>query len=255
MKKILAILIVAMFVLAGVSALAENGTLTLASNYAFAPYVYVDDENSEYTGIDVQIAKVVLGEMGYDIQYEDMEFGAIVIGVQKGKYDIGCGAITITEERKANVDFSIPYESAVQQVVVKADSELNTMEAVRAAADTILVGVQQDTTGQFYVEDDLCAANPSNCKPYKTAADAVQALKSGQIDVVVVDDGPAQEFLAEDDTLIMFVSDCAPEEYGFCFAKGSELLEPFNEVLQAKIDDGTVAAIFEQFKSAEEDAE
>ena len=68
MKKLLAITIAAMFILAGISAIAENGTLTLASNYAFAPYVYVDDENSEYTGIDVEIAKAVLGEMGYDIQ-------------------------------------------------------------------------------------------------------------------------------------------------------------------------------------------
>ena len=249
MKKILAILIVAMFVLAGVSALAENGTLTLASNYAFAPYVYVDDENSEYTGIDVQIAKVVLGEMGYDIQCEDMEFGAIVIGVQNGKYDIGCGAITITEERKQNVDFSIPYESAVQQVVVLADSELADMAAVRAAADGILVGVQQDTTGHYYVADNLCAGNPDNCQPFATAADAIQALKSGRIDVVVVDDGVAKEFLADDDSLMMFVSDCPPEEYGFCFAQGNPLLEEFNTVLQAKLDDGSVAAIFAEFKS------
>ena len=253
MKKIIAILIAAMFILAGFAALAENGTLTLASNYAFAPYVYVDDENSDYTGIDVEIAKIILGEMGYDIQCEDMEFGAIVVGVQQGKYDIGCGAITITEERKQNVDFSIPYESAVQQVVVKADSELNTMEAVRANAADILVGVQQDTTGHYYVADDLCAEAPDNCKPYKTAADAIQALKSNQIDAVVVDNGPAQEFLADDDSLVMFVSDCAPEEYGFCFAKGSELLEPFNEVLQAKLDDGTIDAILTEFKSAVEE--
>ena len=250
MKKIFAMLIVALMILSASAALAENGTLTLASNYAFAPYVYVED--GEYTGIDVEIAKLVFGELGYDIQCEDMDFGAIVTGVNQGKYDVGCGAITITEERKNSVDFSTPYETAIQQVVVKADSEWNTMEAVRAAADKLLVGVQQDTTGHYYVADDLCAANPDNCKPYKTAADAVQALKSGQIDVVVVDNGPAQEFLAEDDTLAMFVSDCAPEEYGFCFAKGSELLEPFNTVLQAKLDDGTIDAIIAEYKSAAE---
>ena len=253
MKKILAILIAAMFILAGISAVAENGTLTLASNYEFAPYVYV--EGGEFVGIDVDIAKAVFGELGYDIQCENMEFGAIIVGVNAGKYDVGCGAITINDERKQNVDFSIPYESAVQQVVVLAGSELADMDAVRAAADSILVGVQQDTTGHYYVADDLCANNPGNCKAYKTAADAVQALKSGQIDAVVVDDGPAKEFLADDDSLVMFVSDCAPEEYGFCFAKGSELLEPFNEVLQQKLDDGTVAAIFEKYKSAEEAAE
>lgn len=253
MKKIIAMLIVAMLALSCCAALAENGTLTLASNYAFAPYVYVED--GAYDGIDVAIALVVLGEMGYDIDPQDMDFGAIVTGVNQGKYDVGCGAITITEERKNSVDFSIPYETAIQQVVVKADSEWNTMEAVRAAADTLLVGVQQDTTGHYYVADDLCANNPDNCKPYRTAADAVQALKSGQIDVVVVDNGPAQEFLAEDDSLMMFVSDCEPEEYGFCFAKGSPLLEEFNAVLQAKLDDGTIDAIIAEYKAAAEAAE
>ena len=79
----------------------------------------------------------------------------------------------------------------------------------------------------------------------------VELLEQGR-DVVVVDNGPAQEFLAEDDTLAMFVSDCAPEEYGFCFAKGSDLLEPFNTVLQAKLDDGTIDAIIAEYKSAAE---
>ena len=253
MKKIIAALVAALLALACFAAIAENQVLTLASNYEFAPDVYM--ENGEFTGIDVDIAKVVFGELGYDIECVNMEFGAIITGVNAGKFDVGCGAITITDERKANVDFSIPYESAVQQVVVLAGSDLADMEAVRAAADNILVGVQQDTTGHYYVADDLCVNNPGNCKAYKTAADAVQALKSGQIDAVVVDDGPAKEFLANDDTLVMFVSDCPPEEYGFCFALGSELVEPFNAVLQEKIDDGTVAAIFDKYKSAEEAAE
>ena len=252
MKKFLALALAALFLLSGLAALAENGTLTLASNYAFPPYVYVDDDTSEFTGIDVEIAKVVLGELGYDIDPQDMEFGAIVVGVQAGKYDIGCGAITITEERKQNVDFSIPYETAIQQVVVLADSELNTMEAIRAA-DGILIGVQQDTTGHYYVEDDLCADNGNTVMPYKTAADAIQALKSGSIDAVVVDNGPAQEFLATDESLLMFTSDCPIEEYGFCFSKdNADLTAAFNEVLQAKLDDGTVDAILTKFKSEAE---
>lgn len=255
MKKTLAILIAAMFILTGFAAIAENGTLTMATNVAFPPYEYYDDATGEATGIDVEIVKLVAAELGYDVQVEDMEFGAVIVGVQQGKYDIGAGAITITEERKNMVDFTTPYESAIQQVVVLADSELNSMDAIRAA-EGIVIGVQQDTTGHYYVQDDLCADGTKTVNPYLTGATAIQALKSGAIDAVVIDNGPAQEFVADDDSLLMFVSDCPPEEYGFCFAKeNAELCAAFNEVLEAKLADGTVADILAQFKSEEAAAE
>ena len=250
MKKIIALMIAAMFILAGFAAIAENGTLSIATNCAFPPYEYYDDATGEPTGIDVEILKLICGELGYDVQMEDMEFGAIITGVQQGKYDIGFGAITITEERKNMVNFSVPYETTIQQIVVLADSELSSMDAVRAA-DGIVIGVQQDTTGHYYAQDDLCADNGNTVNPYMTAATAIQALKSGAIDCVVVDNGPAQEFLADDDSLAMFTSDCPPEEYGFCFAKDNALLDDFNAALQAKLDDGTIAAILAEFKAAE----
>ena len=251
MKKIIALAIVAMFLVSGFAALAE-GTLTMATNCAFPPYEYYDDETGEPTGIDVEIVKMIAEELGYEFKMEDMEFGSIITGVQQGKYDLGAGAITITEERKQSVNFTTPYETAIQQVVVLADSELNSMEAIRAA-EGIVIGVQQDTTGHYYVQDDLCADGKKSVNPYPVAATAIQALKSGAIDAVVVDNGPAQEFVAGDESLLMFLSDCAPEEYGFCFAKeNTELYEAFNAVLEAKLADGTIDAILTKFKSEAE---
>ena len=252
MKKIIAILIAAMFVLTGFAALAENGTLTMATNVAFPPYEYYDDETGEPTGIDVEIVKLVAAELGYDVVVEDMEFGAVIVGVQQGKYDIGAGAITITEERKNMVDFTTPYESAIQQIVVLANSDLADMDAIRAA-EGLVIGVQQDTTGHYYAQDDLAASNGNTVNPYLTGATAIQALKSGAVDCVVIDNGPAQEFVADDAELAMFVSDCPPEEYGFCFAKeNADLTAAFNEVLEAKLADGTIDAILTEFKSAAE---
>ena len=250
MKKLIALVIVAMLALSAFAALAENGTLVMATNCAFPPYEYY--EGSEPTGIDVEIVKLIAGELGLEFQMEDMEFGAIITGVQQGKYDVGAGAITITEERKQNVNFTTPYETAIQQVVVLADSKLNSMEAIRAA-DGIVIGVQQDTTGHYYVQDDLCANNNNKVNPYPVAATALQALKSGAIDAMVVDNGPAQEFVAGDESLLMFVSDCPPEEYGFCFAKeNTELFEAFNAKLEEKLADGTIEAILTKFKSMAE---
>ena len=250
MKKLIALVIVAMLTLSAFAALAENGALVMATNCAFPPYEYY--EGSEPTGIDVEIVKLIAGELGLEFQMEDMEFGAIITGVQQGKYDVGAGAITITEERKQNVNFTTPYETAIQQVVVLADSKLNSMEAIRAA-DGIVIGVQQDTTGHYYVQDDLCANNNNKVNPYPVAATALQALKSGAIDAMVVDNGPAQEFVAGDESLLMFVSDCPPEEYGFCFAKeNTELFEAFNAKLEEKLADGTIEAILTKFKSMAE---
>lgn len=250
MKKLIALAIVAMFLLSGFAALAEKGTLVMATNCAFPPYEYY--EGSEPTGIDVEIVKMIAEELGYEFQMEDMEFGSIITGVQQGKYDVGAGAITITEERKQSVNFTTPYETAIQQVVVLAGSELNSMEAIRAA-EGIVIGVQQDTTGHYYVQDDLCADGKKTVNPYPVAATAIQALKSGAVDAVVVDNGPAQEFVAGDESLAMFLSDCPPEEYGFCFAKeNTELFEAFNAVLEAKLADGTIDAILTKFKSEAE---
>ena len=250
MKKLITLVIVAMLALSAFSALADNGKLVMATNCAFPPYEYY--EGSEPTGIDVEIVKLIAGELGLEFQMEDMEFGAIITGVQQGKYDVGAGAITITEERKQNVNFTTPYETAIQQVVVLADSKLNSMEAIRAA-DGIVIGVQQDTTGHYYVQDDLCAGKNNTVNPYPVAATAIQALKSGAIDAVVVDNGPAQEFVAGDDSLLMFVSDCPKEEYGFCFAKeNTELFEAFNAKLEEKLADGTIDAILTKFKSEAE---
>ena len=250
MKKLVSLIIVAMLALTAFAALAENGTLVMATNCAFPPYEYY--EGSEPTGIDVEIVKLIAEELGYEFQMEDMEFGSIITGVQQGKYDVGAGAITITEERKQSVNFTTPYETAIQQVVVLADSELNTMDAIRAA-EGIVIGVQQDTTGHYYVQDDLCADGSKTVNPYPVAATAIQALKSGAVDAVVVDNGPAQEFVADDDSLLMFLSDCPPEEYGFCFAKeNTELFEAFNAVLEEKLADGTIDEILTKFKSEAE---
>ena len=250
MKKLIALVIACMLMLSGVSVLAEE--LVMATNCAFPPYEYYDDETGEPTGIDVEIVKMIAEELGYEFKMEDMEFGSIITGVQQGKYDVGAGAITITEERKQSVNFTTPYETAIQQIVVLADSELNSMDAIRAA-DGLVIGVQQDTTGHYYAQDELCADNGNTVNPYPAAATAIQALKSGAVDCVVVDNGPAQEFVADDESLLMFLSDCPPEEYGFCFAKeNTELFEAFNAKLEEKLADGTIDALLTKFKSEAE---
>lgn len=251
MKKIIAMILVALFAFAGMSAMAD--TLTMATNCAFPPYEYYDDETGEPTGIDVEIVKLVCEKLGYDMKVEDMDFGSVIASVATGKFDIGAGAITITEERKQSVDFTSPYEITVQQIIVKEDSAIASAADLTAEGAAWSIGVQQDTTGDLYASG-LEQNGGITVQRYKTGTDAVIALTSGKIDAVIIDNGPALAYVSKYEGLKMFASDCDSEEYGFCFAKdNTELFNAFNEQLNALIEDGTVNEIIAKFNAMMEE--
>ena len=227
---------------------ASKGKLTMATKVDFPPYEYYDDETGEATGIDVELVKMACEKIGYEVEVVDMDFGSVVSGVATGKYDIGAGAITITEERKQSVDFATPYETTVQMIITLKGSELTEGAQLEAEGASYKIAVQQDTTGDYYASD-LETAGKATVERYKSAADAVLALTSGKVDCVVVDGGPAAEFVARDDTLTTFESACTKEEYGFCFAKdNTELFEAFDAALKEMLADGTVDAVFAKYK-------
>lgn len=254
MKKTLAIVLcivmcAALLAACGSSAkpaAAEEKTLIVATNVAFPPYEYY--ENEKAVGIDIDIMQAICDKLGYKMQVDDMEFGSIIIAVQTGKADVGAGGLTITEERKQSVDFATPYETTVQMIITLKGSELTEGAQLEAEGASYKIAVQQDTTGDYYASD-LETAGKATVERYKSAADAVLALTSGKVDCVVVDGGPAAEFVARDDTLTTFESACTKEEYGFCFAKdNTELFEAFDAALKEMLADGTVDAVFAKYK-------
>lgn len=251
MKKIIAMILVAMFALAGI-AMAEEKVLTIATNVAFAPYEYYDvNENGDEVamGIDIEIVEMICAEMGYKTEVKDMDFGAVVSGVAEGKYDIGVGAITITPERKQSVNFTDAYEVTVQQVVYKEGGAIVDVASLNAAED-FEIGVQQDTTGDFYATDTFEAAGKAEVKRYKTGIEAIMDLNNGKIDCVIIDNGPALAYASMYEGLALFASECDSEEYGFCFNKEDvELFEQFNAILKTKLEDGTVAEIIAKYNA------
>lgn len=249
MKKIIAMILVALFALAGV-AMAEEKVLTVATNVAFAPYEYYDtNENGddEATGIDIEIVKLICGELGYQVEVKDMDFGAVVSGVAEGKYDIGAGAITITEERKKSVSFSDPYEITVQQVIVKEGGEIVDVATLNAA-ENFKIGVQQDTTGDFFSTETYEDAGKAEVKRYKTGIEAIMDLNNGKLDCVIIDNGPAKAYASMYEGLSMFASECDSEEYGFCF-NDEELCAAFNEILKTKMEEGVIDEIIAKYNA------
>ena len=258
MKKTLAIVLcivmcAALLAACGSSAkpaAAEEKTLIVATNVAFPPYEFY--ENEKAVGIDIDIMQAICDKLGYKMQVDDMEFGSIIIAVQTGKADVGAGGLTITEERKQSVNFTDSYATGIQAVIVTEDSAIASVDDLYA--DDVVIGVQQDTTGDIYASDTVenGGYGKDNVVRYKTGADAVQALKTGKVDAVIIDNEPAKNFVKANEGLSILNGDWVKENYAIAIAKdNTELLEKVNGALKELIADGTVKAIIDKYIPAE----
>ena len=248
MKKILAMVLVCMLVLTG-AAFAE--TLKMGTNAAFPPYEYYDDETNDIVGIDAEVAAAICEKLGYDLEIVDMDFDSLIPAVANGKIDMVLAGLTVTEERKQNVDFTSPYATGVQVVIVKEDSPITSVDDLFAEGANHKIGVQQGTTGDLYCTWDIADEGLGSVEPFKTGTDAVLALTSGKVDCVVIDNEPAKNFVAANEGLKILETEYITEDYAIALAKGSELTEQINTALEELIADGTVQSIIDKYIVAE----
>ena len=219
--------------------------LKVATNVAFPPYEFYDNEKA--VGIDVEIIQAICDKLGYTMDLSDMEFGSIITAVAAGKVDVGFGAITITEERAKSVHFTTSYATGIQAIIVTEDSPITGVDDLYA--DGIKIGVQQDTTGDIYATGDF---GEDHIARFNKGADAVQALLTGKCNAVIIDNSPAETFVAQNAGLKILPTVYAEEAYGFELSYDNEAL--YNEVngaLEALIADGTVQAIVDKYISAD----
>ncbi len=222
----------------------QAGKLVMATNAAFPPYEYVEGGN--YEGIDVEIAGKIAEKMGLELVIEDVDFDSIIAGVQSGKYDMGMAGMTVTDERKQSVNFSETYATGIQAVIVAEDSSITSVDDL--SSDT-KIGVQQGTTGDIYASDDY---GESAVTRFKTGTDAVQALSTGKIDCVIIDNEPAKAYIAANEGLKALETTYVEEEYAICTAKDNEgLLNGINDALKELKSDGTIDAIVEKYINSE----
>ena len=228
---------------------ASKGKLTMATNVDFPPYEYYDDETGEATGIDVELVKMACEKIGYEVEVVDMDFGSVVSGVATGKYDIGAGAITITEERKQSVDFATPYETTVQMIITLKGSELTEGAQLEAEGASYKIAVQQDTTGDIYSTEDF---GEDRVVRYKTGNEAVMALSSGKITAVIIDNEPAKAYVAANEGLKILETTYADEDYAICVSKeNDELKEAIDNALKELIADGSLQKIVDKYIPAD----
>ncbi len=226
----------------------EDNVLVMATNAAFPPYEYV--ENGEIVGIDAEICAAIAKELGMEFRIEDMEFDSIISAVQSGKADVGVAGMTVTEDRLKSVNFSTPYAKGVQVVIVTEDSAITSVDDLFAGGYKI--GVQQGTTGDLYSTWDLEDEGLATVDRYNKGADAVQALVSGKVDCVVIDNEPAKAFVEANDGLKILDTEYAVEDYAIAISKkNTKLLEQINAALEKLTADGTIPAIIEKYIPSE----
>lgn len=226
---------VAMLAACGGSA-KKDSTITFGTNAEFAPFEFVAANGviDQYDGIDMAIAKQIGDETDKTAKIENMEFDSLLLALQNGQVDAVIAAMTITDERKEEVNFSVPYYTAKQVMIVKEDSDIAVATDM---ADKRIV-VIQGYTGQICVED-----MGYEFQAFKKGSEAILELVNGKCDVVVIDSATAQKYVSDHEGL-KIVEDATAfdsEEYGIAVKKdNTELLEQINEVLNKMIADGTI---------------
>ena len=221
----------------------EAGKLTMATNAAFPPYEMTTD-SGEFEGIDIETAQAIADKLGLELQIDDMDFDAALMSVQQGKADIVMAGVTVTDERKAVMDFSDSYATGIQSIIVPEGSDIASPDDLAGKK----IGTQRGTTGYIYCSDDF---GDENVVAYDDGLTAVQALNNGQVDAVVIDNAPAKEFIAANPGLKILDTSYAEEDYAIGMAKNSPLEDAVNSVLEELKADGTLQAIVDKYITAE----
>ena len=221
----------------------EAGKLTMATNAAFPPYEMTTDAG-EFEGIDIETAQAIADKLGLELQIDDMDFDAALLSVQQGKADIVMAGVTVTDERKAVMDFSDSYATGIQSIIVPEGSDIASPEDLAGKK----IGTQRGTTGYIYCSDDF---GDENVVAYDDGLTAVQALNNGQVDAVVIDNAPAKEFVAANPGLVILDTSYAEEDYAIGVAKGSSLKDAVNAALEELKADGTLQSIVDKYITAE----
>ena len=225
----------------------EKGKLIMSTNAEFPPYEMTTDDGG-FAGIDIEIAQAIADKLGLELVIDDMDFDGALLAVQQGKSDIVMAGVTVNEKRQKVMDFSNTYATGVQVVIVKEGSDV-TMDNLGDK----LIGTQRGTTGYIYASDSVenGGYGEDHVVAYDNGITAVQALMNGQVDAVIIDNAPAQEFIKANPGLTILEGEWAVEDYAIGVGKNNtELLNAINKALEELIADGTVQKIVDKYINA-----
>lgn len=222
-------------------------TIKFGTNAEFPPFEYVAQEGviGEFDGIDMAIAKQIAEENGMTAEIENMEFDSLIVALQNGQIDAVIAGMTVTEERAEAVDFSTPYYTATQVMVVKEGSDIAKASDMEGKEIRVIQG---------YTGETCVSEMGYEYEAFKKGTEAIMELVNGKCDVVVIDSATAQKYVADNEGLVI-VEDpeaFASEEYAIAVQKGNtELLDKINAAIEKMLEDGTVSELAAKYTDAE----
>lgn len=206
--------------------------LIMVTEASFAPYEYYS--NGKIVGVDVDIAKEIAKELGVELKVKDVSFDSIIHEVKSGKADIGVAGISYTAERAKQVDFSNNYTSSKQVVLVREESNINSISDIKNKK----IAVQLGSVADMYVSDKYNSKNILRQKKYLAT---IQDLKDNKVDCVVMDELPARQILKQNSDIRILEEVLAEDNYGIIVDKGNkELLVVVNRVIERLKDEGKI---------------
>ncbi|CAN5630439.1 basic amino acid ABC transporter substrate-binding protein [soil metagenome] len=222
---------------------AESGEpITVASDIAYRPFEFTQD--GEPVGFDIDLMNEIGKRANLKVEFQNVAFDGIIPGLTSNLYGAAISAMTITEERAQQVDFSDPYFNADQSLLVQSGSDIQSTDDLADAT----VGVQLGTTGAMEAQSLADEGNVDSVRTFDTIEDAFTALENGQVDAII-NDFPVSADRAKTSNGSLEIVQTIPtgEQYGIAFPKDSETVSQVNEALQEIKDDGTYAEIYEKW--------
>ena len=229
MKKVI-ILILLLITLGGCKK--NTNELIMVTEAGFAPYEYYD--GGEIVGVDVDIAREIAKYLGKTLVVKDIAFDSIINEVKTGKADFGAAGISYSDDRAKNVDFSINYSVSKQVVIVSNNSNINNVNNISNKKIAVQLGSIADT----YVTENFKNASIVRQKKYLAA---IEDLKAGKVDCVVMDELPAKEIVSTNSGIKILDGSLTNDSYGMVVKKGNkELLDAINTVLEKLKNEGKI---------------
>lgn len=220
--------------------LKDSKTMVMGTNAAFPPFEYLD--GGVVAGVDADLMAAIAKEMGVELKISDMEFDSLPTALANKQIDVIAAGFSVTSDREETMDFSTPYYTAAQTVIVLKDSVVASIDDLTGK----VIGVQSGTSGQFCAEE---LTETDNIKGFASGMLAVEALKNGQVDAVIIDNNPAKAYGDENpDTLVLIEGQYDDENYAIAVAKGNDvLLKKINDALEKLKSDGTFDEIISKY--------
>lgn len=219
--------------------------VTVVTENAYPPLQFVD-AGGKAIGWEYDAMNDIARRLNFKVTYANSSWDAMIPAVSEDQYDIGMTGITIRDDRKEKVDFSDPYMRSENFMLVRADETRFTDAAGFMQDDRLLVGAQAGTTPFYVAVYDLLDGNEANprVKLFETFGASVQALRTGDVDVVVTDGTSGQGYVKANPGVFKIIGEpMGTEDFGFIFPKGSDLVAPVNAAIAAMKADGTLDAL------------